>query len=46
MIRANYSPFDSLTIGVTYFLAKVIAGVPEGFNESVGRLQLDAVWKF
>jgi hypothetical protein len=35
-----------LTIGVTYFLAEIIAGTPSAFDESVGRLQLDAVWKF
>ena len=46
IFRLNYSPFDSLTIGVTYFLAEVIAGVPEDYDEKVGRLQVDAVWKF
>jgi hypothetical protein len=46
VIKASYSPFDSLTIGVTYFLAELIAGVPGNFDEQIGRLQLDAVWKF
>ena len=46
MVRANYSLFDSLTLGVTYFLAEAIAGLPEGYDESVGRLQVDAVWRF
>jgi hypothetical protein len=46
IFKASYSPFDSLTIGVTYFLAELIANVPANFDESVGRFQLDAVWKF
>jgi hypothetical protein len=46
IFKASYSPFDSLTIGVTYFLAELIANTPAGFNEDVGRLQVDAVWKF
>jgi hypothetical protein len=46
IFKATYSPFDSLTIGVTYFLAELIANVPADFDEKIGRLQLDAVWKF
>jgi hypothetical protein len=46
IFKAAYSPFDSLTIGVTYFLAELIANTPAGFSEDIGRLQLDAVWKF
>lgn len=46
IFKATYSPFDSLTIGVTYFLAEIIAGTPATFDENIGRLQLDAVWKF
>lgn len=46
IFKASYSPFDSLTIGVTYFLAEIIAGTPSTFDEDIGRLQLDAVWKF
>ena len=46
IFKAAYSPYDSLTIGVTYFLAELIAGTPAEFDEDVGRLQLDAVWKF
>jgi hypothetical protein len=46
IIKAAYSPYDSLTIGVTYFLAELIANTPAGFDENIGRLQLDAIWKF
>ena len=46
IFKGSYSPFDSLTIGVTYFLAELIANTPAGFDESIGRLQVDAAWKF
>lgn len=46
IFKASYSPYDSITIGVTYFLAELIANTPAGFDEDIGRLQLDAVWKF
>ena len=46
IFKAAYSPFDSFTIGVTYFLAELIANTPSGFDEDVGRMQLDAIWKF
>ncbi|MGZ8938892.1 MAG: putative porin [Limisphaerales bacterium] len=46
IIKAAYSPFDSLTINLTYFLAELIANTPAGFDEDIGRLQLDAIWKF
>ena len=46
IFKASYSPFDSLTLGVTYFLTELIANTPSDFDEKVGRLQVDAVWKF
>jgi hypothetical protein len=46
IFKVTYSPFDSLTLGVTYFLAEIISGTPSTFNEKIGRLQLDAIWKF
>lgn len=46
IFKASYSPFDSITIGVTYILAELIANTPAGFDEDISRLQLDAVWKF
>ncbi len=46
IFRFNYSPYDSLTIGVTYYLASPINPLPAGFNEDTGRLQVDAIWKF
>jgi hypothetical protein len=46
IFKASYSPYDSLTFGITYFLTEQIAGVPKGYDEKMGRLQIDAVWKF
>jgi hypothetical protein len=46
IFKASYSPFDALTLGVTYFLTEPIAGVPRGYKEDMGRLQVDAIWKF
>lgn len=46
VIRLNYSPYDSLTLGVTYYLVNAINPVPAGYKEDTGRLQVDAVWKF
>jgi hypothetical protein len=46
IFKANYSPYDSLTLGITYFLTQPIANVPEGYDETMGRLQVDAVWRF
>jgi hypothetical protein len=46
IIRATYSPFDSLTIGVSYFLTELIDEIPQGSDSEMGRLQVDAVWRF
>jgi hypothetical protein len=51
VIRANYSLFDSFTIGATAYLANVInstgpAAGDEGYDSDTLRVQVDAVWKF
>lgn len=46
IIKAGYSPFDSVTFNVTYFLAETIRGVAPGGDGMTGRLQVDANWKF
>jgi hypothetical protein len=46
IFKANYSPFASLTLGLTYFLTEQISGVPNDYDEKTGRLQVDAIWKF
>jgi hypothetical protein len=45
IVKATYSPYDSLTFGVTYFLTEAIDQVnPDSLQ--TGRLQVDANWKF
>ena len=46
IFRASYSPFDSLTLSVTYFLTELIDEVPDGSDSDIGRLQVDAMWRF
>ncbi len=46
MIRASYSPYDSLTMSVTYWLTELIKESPAGSESGMGRLQVDAAWKF
>lgn len=46
IIKAAYSPYDSLTLGLTCFLTELINESPAGAESSAQRLQLDAVWKF
>jgi hypothetical protein len=46
IVRAQYSPFDHLTLGVTYWLTELINESPTGSDSGAGRLQVDAVLKF
>lgn len=46
IIKAQYSPFDALTLGVTYWLTDLIDENPAGSKSGTGRLQVDAVLKF
>ena len=46
MFRASYSPYDSLTFNVTYWLTELIKENPAHSDSGMGRLQVDAVLKF
>lgn len=46
ILKAQYSPYDSLTLGVTYWLTDLIDENPAGSKGGAGRLQVDAVLKF
>ena len=46
VLRAAYSPYDSFTLGVTYFMMEAIHENPVTTGSSIGRLQVDAVLKF
>lgn len=44
--RASYSPYDSLTLAVTYYDYELIHESPPGSKSGTGRVQVDAIWKF
>ena len=51
IIKASYSPYDSLTVSVTLFATELINNVlpvapVTDINSRMYRLQVDAVWKF
>lgn len=51
VVRANYSLFDSFTIGATAFFADVIASTgptptEAAYDSKTMRVQVDAIWKF
>lgn len=46
ILKAQYSPYDALTLGVTYWLTDLIDENPAGSKSGAGRLQVDAVLKF
>jgi hypothetical protein len=51
VVKAQYSLFDSFTLGATVFIANVIdtvAGgpIPASYDSDVTRVQIDAIWKF
>lgn len=44
--KFSYSPFDCWTLSAAYFLTDLINPSPANSGSSIGRLQIDAVWKF
>ena len=46
VIKAGYSPYDSLTLSVAYFDAKLIDPSPAGSRSSIRHLLADVMWKF
>ncbi|MEY4384805.1 MAG: hypothetical protein RLY20_88, partial [Verrucomicrobiota bacterium] len=46
IIKAQYSPYDSLTLGITYWITDLINESPAGSQSGAGRLQVDAAIKF
>lgn len=45
IVKASYSPYDSVTLGITYFLTEII-DQPTASSVDTGRLQVDASFKF
>lgn len=46
IVRFAYSPFDSVTLSVKWFLTSLITPFPGGSESGMNRVQVDAVWKF
>jgi hypothetical protein len=46
IIKAAYSPYNALTVGVTAFFAELIQENPAGSDSKTTRVQVDAVLKF
>lgn len=46
IMRFGYSPSDSLTLSVKWFLTDLIEPVPATAESGMSRLQVDAQWKF
>jgi hypothetical protein len=46
ILKANYSPYDFMTVGVTWFLTDAITASPAGAGSAIQRLQVDANFKF
>lgn len=46
VIKATYSPYASITLGITYFKTRLISEPVGGEDSDMTRLQVDAVWKF
>jgi len=46
VVKASYSPFDSLTLGVSWYSIEAINEIPAGFNSKIDRIQVDAAFKF
>jgi hypothetical protein len=44
--KASWSPYDGFALTATYFLTELIREQPPGSNSGIGRLQVDAMWKF
>ena len=49
VLKAAYSPYDALTLAVTYFATELIDNPSATVKEKdsgTGRLFVDAIWKF
>jgi hypothetical protein len=46
IVRFAYSPSDSFTLSVKWFLTQLINQFPAGSDSEMNRLQVDAMWKF
>lgn len=46
ILKASYSPYNSVTLTATWFKTKLIHEQANGSDSDMNRLQVDAAWKF
>jgi hypothetical protein len=46
VVKASYSPNDSLTLSLKWFGTQLIEEFPIGSDSKINRVQADAIWKF
>ena len=46
VVRASYSPFNSLTLTISWYQTELIDKYPSGSDSDASRFQMDMVWKF
>ena len=46
VVKAAYWPYDSLSIGITYYLADLINPVPSNSKSEATHIMADLIWKF
>jgi hypothetical protein len=46
IVKASYSPYDSLTLSAKWFRTELINGSPDGSDSVMNRVQVDALLKF
>ncbi len=46
ILKGSYSPSDSFVFAITYYLTETIQESPARSPSKIGRLQVDATWKF
>ena len=44
--KFSYTPYDALTLGITYFRTTLISEITPGVSSDMSRLQVDATLKF
>jgi hypothetical protein len=46
VVKASYSPYNSLTLSLTFYYGSLIDASPSGSDSDVGHLLADIIWRF
>lgn len=46
IVKVDYSPFNSLTFSLTWFMTSLVDASPANSESAANRVQVDAMWKF